>query len=249
MTDFASLLVADRAHKTRPIHLVDKVSFADWLKGRSAEDRALLEAHRFDGKSEHAFAILPRGGDFEVVGAVDNAASLSPWCLARLAGSLPEGAYRLAQGEPGKAALGWLLAQHRFDAYRAKSEAERGPRVLVTGEVARIEQALRQAQATALVRDLVDTPAGDLGPAELEQAVRAEADRLGGKVRITSGDALADGYPLIAAVGAGRFDPARAAPDRSRMGRSQASRASQSSAKASASTAAGSISRTPAACG
>jgi leucyl aminopeptidase len=202
MTDFASLLVADRAHKTRPIHLVDKASFADWLKGRSAEDRALLEAHRFDAKSAHAFAILPRGGEFEVVSTVEDAASLSPWCLARLAGSLPEGAYRLAQGEPGKAALGWLLAQHKFDAYRAKSETERGPRVLVTGEVARIDQAIRLAQATALVRDLVDTPAGDLGPVELEQAVRDEADRLGGKVRVTSGDALADGYPLIAAVGA-----------------------------------------------
>ena len=51
MTDFASLLVADRGQKARPIHLVDKTSFAGWAKGRSAEDRALLDAHRFDGKT------------------------------------------------------------------------------------------------------------------------------------------------------------------------------------------------------
>ncbi len=127
---------------------------------------------------------------------------LSPWCLAKLAESLPEGAYKLAQGEPGPATLGWLLAQHRFDAYRSKKDdAERGPRVLVTGEPARIEPSIRQAEAVALVRDLVNTPAGDLGPAELERAVREQAERIGAEVRVTSGKDLDEGYPLVAAVG------------------------------------------------
>jgi leucyl aminopeptidase len=209
MTDFASLLVADRGQKAHAIHLVDKESFGAWVKSRPAEDRALLEAHRFDGKKGFAFAILPRGRDFEVVGAVKNAGSLSPWCLAKLGESLPEGTYRLAEGEPGKAALGWLLAQHRFDAYRGKDEPERGPRVLVTGEPAQIEGTLRLAEATALVRDLVNTPASDLGPAELEQAIRAEAERSGAKVSLTSGDKLEEDYPLIAAVG-GAASQARA---------------------------------------
>ncbi|HEU5286358.1 MAG TPA: leucyl aminopeptidase family protein, partial [Sphingomicrobium sp.] len=57
-------------------------------------------------------------------------------------------------------------------------------------------------EATALVRDLVDTPAGDLGPAELEAAVRDHVAAVGAEVRVTSGDALAEGYPLVAAVGA-----------------------------------------------
>jgi leucyl aminopeptidase len=203
MTDFASLLVADRGQKARPIHLVDKDSFAGWAKKRPAEDRALLEAQRFDGKSAYAFALLPRGGDFEVISTVKNVAELSPWCLAKLGESLPEGPYKLASGEPGKAALGWLLAQHRFDNYRSKKdERERGPCVLVTGEPARIDEAARLADATALVRDLVNTPAGDLGPAELEQAVREEAKRSGGHLRVATGAELAKGYPLIAAVGA-----------------------------------------------
>jgi leucyl aminopeptidase len=206
MTDFASLLVADRGQKAHAIHLVDKESFGAWVKSRPAEDRALLEAHRFDGKKGFAFAILPRGRDFEVVGAAKNAVSLSPWCLAKLGESLPEGTYRLAEGEPGKAALGWLLAQHRFDVYRAKDEPERGPRVLVTGEPAQIEEAVRLAEATALVRDLVNTPASDLGPAELEQAVRAEAERSGAKVSLISGDRLKEDYPLIAAVGGAASD-------------------------------------------
>src|SRR5207253_5674786 len=149
MTDFTTLLAADRGQSARPVHLVDKDSFAGWLKGRPPEDRALVEAHRFDGKTGFAYVLLPRGGDFEVVGAVANAASLSPWCIAKLGESLPEGIYQLAEGEPGKAALGWLLAQHRFDAYRSKTnERERSPRVLVTGEAARIEQTVRLAEAT-----------------------------------------------------------------------------------------------------
>jgi leucyl aminopeptidase len=51
------------------------------------------------------------------------------------------------------------------------------------------------------VRDLVNTPAADLGPAEIEQTVRDQASELGAKVSVTSGDSLAKGFPLIAAVG------------------------------------------------
>jgi leucyl aminopeptidase len=202
MTDFAPLLAADRGQAARPIHLVDKASFADWLKGRPAEDRALIAAHRFEGTNAFSFVMLPRGGEFEVVSAVGDATRLSPWCLAKLAESLPEGAYKLAEGEPGVAAFGWLLAQHRFDAYRSKKDQpERGPRILVTSEAARIAQFVELAEATALVRDLVNTPAGDLGPAELEAAARAEAKHAGAKLHITTGDGLRSGYPLIEAVG------------------------------------------------
>jgi len=209
MTDFAPLLLADRGQKARLIHLVDGDSFEAWATGRPPEDRALLLAHRFNGKAGFAFVLLPRGSEFEVVSAVKDARSLSPWCLAKLAESLPDGTYRLAEGEPGKSSLGWLLAQHRFDTYRSKNgEPDPGPRKLVTGEAARIDSTVRLAEATALVRDLVNTPAGDLGPAELERTVQDEANRLGAQVRVTSGDELANGYPLIAAVGAA------ASPDR-----------------------------------
>ena len=202
MTDFSALLVADRGQKAHAIHLVDEDSFPGWVKTRPAEDRALLEALRFDGKTGFARVILQHGKDFEVVSAVADVNSLSPWCLAKLPEMVPEGSYRLAAGAPGKAALGWLLAQHRFDRYRSKNdEAERGPRVLVSPEAAAIEPTVRLAEATALVRDLVNTPALELGPAELEQAVR---DRLAGfnaEIRVTAGEELREGYPLVAAVG------------------------------------------------
>src|SRR4029453_12048424 len=177
MTDFAPLLVANREQTARTIHLVDKDSFHAWMKGRPAEDRALVQAHRFDGKKGFAFVLLPRGGEFEVVSAVKNAADLSPWCLAKLSESLPEGAYKLAAGDPGMAALGWLLGQYRFDAYRSTATEDGGQRVLLTSQPAQIDPMVRLADATALVRDLVNRPAGDLGPTEIEQVVRIEANR------------------------------------------------------------------------
>ena len=205
MTDFASLLIADRGQKARLVHLVDKGSFAIWAKERSPADRALLEAQRFDGKTAHASIILPAGEkEFDVVSAVPDATKLSPWCLAKLGETLPEGQYRLADGAPGPAAFGWLIAQHRFDRYKTKPKNEHGPRVLLTKEVSRIDQMVRLAEATALVRDLVNTPAGDMGPAELEQAVRALANGdSGANVEVTKGDALSQGFPMIAAVGGG----------------------------------------------
>lgn len=210
MTDFASMLIADQRQKARLIHLVDKQSFDAWLKRQTAEDRALIAAHRFDGSAPSKFVLLPRGGDFDVVTAVKDIRALSTWCLAKLAEALPSGLYKLAEGAPGKAALGWLLAQHRFDAYCSKKdEGNEGPRVLLSNEAAQIDQVVSLAEATALVRDLVNTPSCDLGPAELEEKVLAEGNRLGAKTRVTAGDELVRDYPLIAAVG-GAASSARA---------------------------------------
>ena len=210
MTDFASLLQADRGGPAHAIHLVDKNSFPSWAKKQSSARRALLDAARFEGKTGFQFLVLPgtRDDDWEVVSVVANVAELSPWCLARLGEALPEGRYRLAEGDPGPAMLGWMLGQHRFTDYKSKTDAERGPRVLLTQEAADIDQYVRLAEATALVRDLVDTPAADMGPAELEAAARSLGKEHGAKVQVTAGDALTQGYPMIAAVGRG------AAPDR-----------------------------------
>jgi leucyl aminopeptidase len=205
VTDFASLLQPDRGGPAHAVHLVDKGSFADWAKNQSAARRALLAAARFEGKIGFQFLILPgmRDDDWEVVSTVANVAELSPWCLAKLGEALPEGRYRLADGDPGPAMLGWMLGQHRFNDYKTKSDPERGARVLLTQEAVDIDQMVRLAEATALVRDLVDTPAADMGPADLEATARALAKDHGAKVEVTSGDALATGYPMIAAVGQG----------------------------------------------
>ena len=205
MTDFSALIAPDRGEPAHRIHLVDTASFADWAKHQSAPRRALIEAARFEGKTAGSLAILPadKDSEFEVVAAVTDVGSLTPWCLGRSAEALPGGNYRLAEGSPGAAALGWLLAQHRFDRYRTKAADDRGPRVLLTTDAAAIGATVALAEATALVRDLVDTPAADMGPADLEAAAEALAKEFGATIELTRGDALDRGYPMIAAVGNG----------------------------------------------
>ena len=207
MTDFASLLQPDRGGPAHNIQLVDESSFPGWLKAQPAPRRVLLAAHRFDGKTAYQFAILPGDGPdrFDVVSTVKNVAELSPWCLAKLGEALPEGAYRLSDGEPGIAAFGWLVGQHRFTRYRQPQDA-RGARILLTRDPAGIDEIVRFAEASTLVRDLVDTGPADMGPAELEAAARSLAQEFGANVSVTAGDKLAQGYPMIAAVGAAATD-------------------------------------------
>jgi leucyl aminopeptidase len=205
MTNFKTLLRPDRGEPARAIHVVDKDTFAAWAKKQSSARQSMLEAIRFDAKNAFQFAVLPgrKDGEFEVVTCVDRAGAMAPWCLAKLGESLPAGTYRLEGAEPGLAALGWLLSQHRFTRYKTGSNEVAGPRVLLSTDAAAIEGLVRLAEATALVRDMVDTPASDMGPADLEAAVRDLGKASNARVEVTHGDALAAGYPMIAAVGAG----------------------------------------------
>lgn len=200
MTDFTALLQPDRGQPARDIHVVHPDAFADWLAKQPPRVRTAVAANRVTGKPGNR-AILPGDAaeDWAML-LVCNEDASSPWRIASLGDGLPEGTYRLADGgDPGAAMLGWCLAQHRFTRYKAADVV--GPRVLLTGEPARIEETVRLAQATALVRDMVDTAAADMGPAELEAQADALARLHNATVTVTRGDALAQGYPMIHAVG------------------------------------------------
>lgn len=204
MSDKHSLIQPDRGQQATSIHLVDKQGFADFVKGLSAPQRAALAAQRFEGDG-YAHAIVPDGDSWFVVAGVADPARLSSWCLAKLADVLPAGTYRLAAneqngGDPGAAMLGWATGQYRFDRYKADKPKE-GPRLLLTKEVKAIDPALAEAAATALVRDLVNTPAEDMGPAELEAQAEALAKAFNAELRVTRGDVLEREYPMIHAVG------------------------------------------------
>src|SRR6218665_2950013 len=196
MIDLKALLKPDQGQPATALHLVDKKGFEAWLKDQPARVRKAVEAQGFKGDG-FQLAILPGERDeWSAVLGVANAGELSPWCLAKAAEALPEGSYRVAGRGPGPAVLGWLLGQYKFERYK-KEPSTKGARVLLTDEPARIEEAVLQAEATFLVRDLVNIPAGDLGPAGLEMAVLALADESGAKVAVTRDAALTEGYPMI----------------------------------------------------
>jgi leucyl aminopeptidase len=196
----SDLLTPDKRQPATALHLVDKAGFSAWLQAQPERVRQAVAAQGFRGEG-YQIAILPgEQAEWTAVLGVADVEALSPWCLAKAAETLPEGRYRVEGRDPGPATLGWLLGQYRFDRYK-KSETRAGPRVLLTPEPARIEESVRLAEAVALVRDLVNTPAGDLGPAELEAAAREMAEQCGAEMKVTAGRALDEGYPMIAAVG------------------------------------------------
>ena len=199
MNDKDALIQPDRGQQATPIHLVSKDSFADWAKALSQPQRAALDAQKFKGEA-YDTAIVPDGDSWLAVGGVADPEKLSSWCLARLAERLPAGAYRLANGSPGPALHGWQTAQYVFARYREEKEPT-GPRILLTQDVKAIEPALREAAAVFRVRDLVNTPAEDMGPSALEAEAEGLAKAFRAKVKVTSGDTLAHDYPMVHAVG------------------------------------------------
>lgn len=202
MTDFPALLIADTGQEARSIHLIDAAGYDAWLSAQPERHRVAVFAQGLKPVG-YASAILPgeHAAEWSVVTIVANTASLSPWCLAKLAETLPEGTYRVENVAPGPAALGWLLGQYKFDRY-LPNDVRRGARVLLTRAVAQIDAIVREAEAVALVRDLVNTPAADMGPAHLEAQAMAIARAHDAALTVTKGHDLETGYPMIYAVGA-----------------------------------------------
>ncbi len=199
MIDSSALIKPDMGETATALHLVDKACVDDWLKGLSAAQRLALSAQKFEGASCET-AIVPHGDSWFAVGGVANVDVLSSWCLAKLAEVLPGGTYRLADRDPGKALHGWVTAQYRFDRYRSEAKPSE-PRVLLTGKVKAIEPALAEAEAVARVRDLVNTPAEDMGPAQIEVEAKALARQFRADIRVTSGEQLEHDFPMVHAVG------------------------------------------------
>ncbi|WP_324697902.1 leucyl aminopeptidase family protein [Novosphingobium aerophilum] len=199
MTDKNALIQPDRGQKAVALHLIGKDGLEQFIKGLSVPQRAALEAQKFAGAAG-SHAILPDGDGWFVAAGVADPAKLSTWCLARLAEVLPAGTYRRASGEPGKAALGWIAGQYSFDRYLS-DPSEEGPRILLTGEVKAIDAVIAEAEAIELVRDLVNTPAEDMGPGQLESEAESLAKAFRAEVKITRGEMLEREYPMVHAVG------------------------------------------------
>jgi leucyl aminopeptidase len=119
----------------------------------------------------------------------------------RLADLLPAGTYRFANAphDPRLAALAFALGSYRFARYRAAEVKDirlEVPDGVDGADLSRI------AEGVAFARDLINTPANDLGPAELEQAARDLAGGHGASMRAVVGDDLVkQNFPLIHAVG------------------------------------------------
>lgn len=183
-----------------PITLVTADTLPAWLEDHPAH-RAWVQANRFRAKPG-SFLLLPgEQGLARVLAAPADGAPT--WALAALPNTLPEGTYRLDSALPADeataAALGWALASYAFIAYR---KPRRMPATLLPPEGADMAEVQRLQAAVSLARDLINTPAEDMGPEHLAAAAQSLADRSGASLQVIRGDALlAENYPTIHAVG------------------------------------------------
>ncbi|GGE90247.1 leucyl aminopeptidase [Stappia taiwanensis] len=200
------LLPFDAARPTTPIHLVDKATLPDLLQERLPEARDWAAACGFDGGAGEL--LLVPGADGGLAAVVFGLAASAPsrFAVGALATRLPAGDYRIegdnADGED--AALAFAMSAYRFKRYRNAGEAseEKPAARLMLAEGVDLERIGRTLDAVGLARDLINTPANDLGPEELAAAATDLFARHGGTTSVTLGDdLLAAGFPMVHAVG------------------------------------------------
>ncbi len=187
---------------TVPITALAAADLEDWLAQQPAQLAAWARSTGFDASPGSVCLVPGAGGGFaRVLAGMDPADG--PWAGAGLPAALPEGTYRieppLSADRASYMALGWALGSYDFGRYK---KAENRFARLAWPKGADRAAVGRAASATRLVRDLINTPAGDMGPAELADAAR----RLGGghkaRVSVVLGDQLLKkNYPAVHAVG------------------------------------------------
>ncbi|BFI95025.1 MAG: leucyl aminopeptidase family protein [Rhodanobacter sp.] len=183
------------------IEATDARHLAGAKKRLDAAQRRWLDANGFDAKPGSTLLLADAHGKLvRVLVGVDAADPLG--AFAALPTTLPEGTYQLAaEGvalDPVRAALGWALGAYQFTRYR---KAKRAPAALAV-DAATLAAVQPLAEATALVRDLVNTPTEDMGPEQLGAAIKQSGKAHKAKVREWVGDELLKAnFPTIHAVG------------------------------------------------
>jgi leucyl aminopeptidase len=169
----------------------------------------VLSAQSFNAE-RHRVLLLPSEAGEPIaavvlgLGALESIDQLRWWHVAGLPDKLPAGRYHFADVLPDRVSyqceLGWRLGDYRYLRYRATPTSSRAQLESPVGDPSK--QAERRAAACNLTRDLINTPANDLGPAELETVMRDLAARHGAEFRsIVGDDLLGASYPLVHAVG------------------------------------------------
>lgn len=173
-----------------------------WLSAQPAMTRTWVAEIDFTAKPGETALVPDADGRLsDVVVGVESQDDM--WSYGALPSALPAGRYHLAEDITGSdarsATLGWALGGYAFTRYKKPA---RDMAVLVWPKGVDRPAVTREAEAIFLVRDLVNTPAEDMGPPQLASAARAVGRAHGAKVSVTTGAALLkNNYPTIHAVG------------------------------------------------
>ena len=193
-----------------PIQPIAKERVPAWLEDQTDAVAAWVGAVEFKAKGGEICLVPGPGGDLEMV-LVGLSDERELWDFGGLAKKLPSGRYVLSAMDDRqaatKAAIAWALGAYQYDRYRETPSIDAQ---LIWPEACGRAQVERAVSATTLVRDLINTPADDLGPSELADAAGDLAAAHGAKFSVIAGDDLiAAGYPAIYAVGRASDDAPR----------------------------------------
>ncbi|MEO1020568.1 MAG: leucyl aminopeptidase family protein, partial [Pseudomonadota bacterium] len=188
---------------TRPLIVVSPADAEARIGELMPEARRWLEATNFKAKAG-AITLLPDGGGDIAAALIVTSDKPELWDIAKARMSLPTGSWAIEDKagliDGGEAALAWALDAYVFERYKRREEFN-SP-VLVVGAGDAVDRARYLAEAAYLGRDLVNTPALDLGPAELADAVEELAGAHGAEYRqIVGADLLDQNFPAIHVVG------------------------------------------------
>ncbi len=192
------------AATTVPITFVNSATWRELRDGLDSRARAFADAAGFEPKAGRHLLLPGAEGDLAgVLFALEppDEANKDLFRPGALAGLVPAGAYRFANAahDSKLAALAFALGCYRFARYRKQDDKEL--KLELPGNVDG-DDLSRIVEGVYLARDLINTPANDMGPGELEEAARTLAGRHGATVRSVVGDDLLEqNFPLIHAVG------------------------------------------------
>ncbi|MGR3760972.1 leucyl aminopeptidase family protein [Roseobacteraceae bacterium NS-SX3] len=200
------LSFASSAGSAIPLHVIDRDDCGAWLARQPQAVQDWARSSGFTGAPGQALLVPgPDGRPERALAGYGNAAQRARrrFVLAAAAEALPPGTYRIAEGVPDEAlaseCFGWLMTGYRFGRYK-EAKAQGAALVAPEGIDAAAVESL--AAAECLTRDLINTPASDMGPDELQQAAQALAQEFGAEFSVTLDRALLDGnLPMIHAVG------------------------------------------------
>ncbi len=187
-----------------PITFVTKSTWDFTAAALPAAARQFANANAFTGKPGQYLGLPSKDGSLAHVlfGLEDASAKWrDPFRPGQLPGLLPPGNYRFENSphDARLATLAFALGSYRFTRYRKNDTV---PARLVPPDGVDAIEISRMAAAATLARDLINTPANDMGPDELASAAKAIADKFGAKYSCILGDdLLAQNFPLIHAVG------------------------------------------------
>ncbi|MAN61038.1 MAG: leucyl aminopeptidase [Parvibaculum sp.] len=195
------VFVTDKDAVALPVWPVRSGDVQTWCDAHAGAGAAWVGTAGFTGEAGRVLMLPDESGS--LAGALLGLGKADdPFIFAALSENLPEGTYRLAGMEgldASQAALGWALGTYSYSKYKPR---DRDLPKLVLPEDVDLGELTGIADAVFLTRDLVNTPTNDLGPAELETAVRQVADEFGASCSVITGDdLLAQNYPMVHAVG------------------------------------------------